>query len=172
MRTTALLALLLWTTGSAVADPIPPASRDRAERMTRWRGILDEAGRAVSEARYDEAEAFYRSLLDEAGEERGMLPARAIDGLADLYHAQERYEPAAELYRRSIAQWEQLLGPRQPRLATSLQNLAVVYLELDRAADAAPLAERAARIFETALGPDSPQARQAREVARVGAARR
>ncbi len=48
-------------------------------------------------------------------------------------------------------------GPQDPRLATSLNNLAVVYDDLARYAEAEPLYKRALAIREKALGPDQPR---------------
>ncbi len=48
-------------------------------------------------------------------------------------------------------------GPQDPRLGTSLNNLAVVYEDLGRYAEAEPLYNRALAIREKALGPDHPR---------------
>ena len=73
---------------------------------------------------------------------------------------------AAELYLRSIELWEGLLGPRQPRLATSLHNLGAVYLALDRPDLARLHWRRALDIWEATLGPDSPEALNTRRLYR------
>ena len=46
--------------------------------------------------------------------------------------------------------------PNDPRIATSLNDLAVVYQEQGRSADAEPLFKRALAICEKALGPNHP----------------
>ena len=132
--------------------------------MEHWRATLDEAGQAIDAARYERAETLYRALIEEAGADGGLLVTRAVDGLADLYRGQQRWSEAAPLYDRSVRSWERLLGPDQPRLATSLQNLAIVYLRLDRHDEASSLATRAAGIFERSFGVDSAEAARARQV--------
>ncbi len=47
-------------------------------------------------------------------------------------------------------------GPQDPRLATSLNNLAVLYEARGRYAEAEPLYKRALAIVEKALGPEHP----------------
>jgi len=83
-----------------------------------------------------------------------------------VHRLEGRPARAVDLYLRSIEIWESVLGPGQPRLATSLHNLGVTYLALDRPDEAAPLWRRALAIWETTLGPDSPQARNTRSLYR------
>ena len=77
-----------------------------------------------------------------------MLLARALDGLADVRRAQQDWSEAEGLYLRSAAMWESLLGPDQPRLATTLHNLGVVYLRQDKASEAEVALQRALALWE------------------------
>jgi tetratricopeptide (TPR) repeat protein len=59
--------------------------------------------------------------------------AQASDDFAGLYCGMKRYADAEPLYRRSLAIWEQLLGPDHALIATSLDNLAVILALQQRA---------------------------------------
>jgi hypothetical protein len=67
--------------------------------------------------------------------------------------------------------WGKLLGPRQPRLAITLHNLAVVELALDRPEEARGHVLAALEIWELSLGSDSAQAQQSRALRERVAAR-
>ncbi len=66
-------------------------------------------------------------------------------------------------YAEAEKQWSAALkeaegfGPQDPRLATSLNNLAIIYNEQGRYAEAEPLYKRALAIWEKALGPEHPR---------------
>ena len=66
-----------------------------------------------------------------------------------------RYAEAEKLLKLAIAEAEQF-GPSDPRLATSLNNLAVLYRTQGDYAKAEPLYKRSLAIFEKALGPEHP----------------
>ncbi|MHC4592394.1 MAG: tetratricopeptide repeat protein, partial [Planctomycetota bacterium] len=70
--------------------------------------------------------------------------------------AQEKLAEAEPLYRRALTIQEKVLGPEHPRVATSLNNLAVLYGELGRHEEAEPLYKRSLAIKEKALGPEHP----------------
>lgn len=125
----------------------------RAERLEDWRARL---GQALAQDGSDRAIELYRSILDEAesGGDDGILVARAVDGLADVYRERHRFDLARPLYERSAAQWKRLLGPLQPRLAVSLHNLGICYVELARW-DAAERVLRQARGIWRAAGDET-----------------
>ncbi len=50
--------------------------------------------------------------------------AASLNNLALLYQAQGHYAEAEPLYQRSLAIKEKALGPEQPDVAMSLNNLA------------------------------------------------
>ena len=109
------------------------AGRSRSELFQDWRQRLESAAQAARRGDDDEqAVALYGSILNEAEtrEEEGLLVARAVDGLADLYREQHRFDLAAPLYARSVELWTRLLGVSQPRRAVTLHNLGICYVEL------------------------------------------
>jgi tetratricopeptide (TPR) repeat protein len=67
------------------------------------------------------------------------------------------------LYTRALAISERALGPDDPDVATSLNNLAALYRAQGRYADAEPLYKRALAIDEKALGPDHPNTKTIRD---------
>ncbi|NIM63504.1 MAG: tetratricopeptide repeat protein [Acidobacteria bacterium] len=103
-----------------------------------WRGRLETAAQAREGGDDARAVELYASILEEAEErrERGLLVARAVDGLADLYREQHRFDLATPLYERAAGMWTRLLGTAQPRRAVTLHNLGVCYVELARWPDA------------------------------------
>ena len=74
-----------------------------------------------------------------------------------LYEVQGRYADAESLHKRALAIREKALGPEHPRVASSLNNLAVLYDAQGRYADAEPLIKRSLAIDEKALGPQHPK---------------
>ena len=155
-----MLAVLLAT--PAVSEVIPSSSQPRAARMEEWRSMLDAADDALSNDRPEEAERFYTKIIDGAAtiEKENLLVARAVDGMADLCAERGRLAEAWDYYRRAAGLWEKLLGPQQPRLATTLHNLAVVELALDKLEAARGHVLAALDIWEQSLGADSTQARE------------
>jgi tetratricopeptide (TPR) repeat protein len=73
-------------------------------------------------------------------------------------YLQERgwYTEAEPLYQRALHVREQVLGPRDPAVASSLQGLANLYYMQDRFAEAEPLYQRALHVREQVLGPRDP----------------
>jgi tetratricopeptide (TPR) repeat protein len=59
-----------------------------------------------------------------------------------LYYSEKRYAEAEQLYRRSLAIWESAMGPNNPDLATTLDNLAVALVSQDKYAEAEQLYRR------------------------------
>ncbi len=128
-RSIAALLVSLLASGPQAAD-----EKSRADTFREWRVVLESAYQARQEGDDDRAVELYGSILAEADarEETGMLVARAVDGLADLYREQHRFELAAPLYERSVESWTRLLGASQPRRAVSLHNLGICYVELSQ----------------------------------------
>jgi tetratricopeptide (TPR) repeat protein len=155
-----LLGAVLFLAPAVQAEVTPDSSKPRAEKMDRWRVQISAAEEAAGSGQTAEAERLYRDLLEQAenAEDRGLLTARATDGLADICRAQRRLEEARQFYARSAAMWERLLGPRQPRLGVTLHNLAVVEAALGDVAAAEEHLLQAIGIFDAALGTESAQA--------------
>ncbi len=83
-------------------------------------------------------------------------------GLWDTYRAagdkayQQGNYPEAEKQWAAAVKEAEGFGPQDPRLATSLNNLAEVYRLEGRYGEAEPLHKRAPAIVEKALGPEHP----------------
>jgi len=69
---------------------------------------------------------------------------------------QGNYAEAEEHWKAALKEAENF-GPQDPRLATSLNNLAEIYRAQGRYAEAEPLYQQALAIDEKALGPDHPE---------------
>jgi tetratricopeptide (TPR) repeat protein len=159
----ALLALVAVAAASAprpAAGELPSHVRARDPRVGEARSLVERADRARGDGRLEEAESLYLEAVAAIDGATGptMLLARAVDGLGDLCRAQRRFDAAAGYYVRAAELWEPLLGPEQPRLATTLHNLGVVYLETERLDAAEPALRRALSIWEKSLGAGSDQA--------------
>ena len=72
-----------------------------------------------------------------------------------LYQA-GRYGEAIPFYEKALQLSEREFGPEHPKVATSLNNLALLYDAQGRYGDAEPLYKRSLAIREKALGPDHP----------------
>ena len=70
-------------------------------------------------------------------------------------YQQVRYAKAEEAWLGALKEAESF-GPQDPRLATSLNNLAVLYASQGKYPEAEPLHQRALAIREKALGPEHP----------------
>ena len=100
---------------------------------------------------------------------RGMMRARALDGLAQTRQRSKRFAGTESLLLESIELWSHLLGETQPRVAISLYNLGVTYAQLDRPAQARDAFERALSIFLGGLGEDSAEVVRTRQaLERIG----
>jgi tetratricopeptide (TPR) repeat protein len=77
--------------------------------------------------------------------------------LALLYADQGQYAKAEPLYKQALAIREKALDPEDPKVATSLNNLAGVYHNQGQYAKAEPLCRRALVIREKTLGPQHPR---------------
>ena len=72
--------------------------------------------------------------------------------LADRYQALSRHADAERLYRRSIAMFEQTMGPQHPNVGTASHRLAQLYLAQGAYASAERHHRRALSVFERSLG--------------------
>ena len=73
---------------------------------------------------------------------------------------QARYAEAEDLFLEALKEAEKFGDPQDPRLATSLNNLASLYREQGKFPEAEPLHQRALAIREKALGPEHPDVGQ------------
>jgi tetratricopeptide (TPR) repeat protein len=93
-------------------------------------------------------------LLESAG------AARLLNEIGGYYLERARYNQAEPLLKRALDNWERLLGPDHPHVATSLNNLAGLYHSQGVYEKAEPLYKRALRTREKTLGPDHPDLAQ------------
>ncbi|CAN0388402.1 unnamed protein product, partial [Ascophyllum nodosum] len=70
---------------------------------------------------------------------------------------QGKYDDVGPLYKRALAILEETLGPDHPKVASSLNNLAILLASQGKYDDAEPLYKRAFAIFEETLSPDHPE---------------
>ena len=82
---------------------------------------------------------------------------RLLNESATYAYHRARYALAIWLYQRTSAIYEKLFGPEHPKLATSLNNLALLYETTGRLSEAEPLYHRAVEIDTKVYGPDHPE---------------
>ena len=90
----------------------------------------------------------------------GEADADALNKQAVELYRQGKYAEAEPLYKRSLAIYEEALGPGHPEVGTALNNLALLYERQGRYVDAEPLFNRSLALREKALGPDHPEVGQ------------
>jgi tetratricopeptide (TPR) repeat protein len=78
--------------------------------------------------------------------------ANALNTLATVYVAQQKYDEAEGLYRRAIAIREKVLGDDHPAVAHTLTNLSLVYSLQRKFSEAEGVLRRAVKIQEKSLG--------------------
>ncbi len=120
-----LLCVALW--------PAPAFAQSEA-----WERHMAAGTEAYRQGHYAEAEKQIEAALKDAEWFSPKDPRRAVslNKLALLYDAQGKYAEAEPLYKRSLAIWEQALGPEHPDVAGSLNNLAELYRAQGRYAEA------------------------------------
>lgn len=81
---------------------------------------------------------------------------RLLLGIASYLYDRGRYREAEPLFQRALSIWEQQFGPEHPKVAETLNNLALLYRDQGKYAEAEPLYQRALHIREQQLGPVHP----------------
>jgi tetratricopeptide (TPR) repeat protein len=79
-----------------------------------------------------------------------------LDRAGRYFHGRAAYSQALRLFRDALAICEKALGPENPVIATSLNNLAHLLKDQGDFTGARPLYERALATYEKALGPEHP----------------
>jgi tetratricopeptide (TPR) repeat protein len=77
--------------------------------------------------------------------------------LAKSLRMDERYEEARELYERSLAVRERVLGKWHPNVATSLNNLGAMLTGIGQYEDVEPMLKRALAIDKKVYGAEHPR---------------
>src|SRR5690242_5377566 len=104
----------------------------------------------------DKAAAEAISMLEIRRDPPDFAVASSFNNLGALVYAQGDLERAGRFFARSRDAYLALAGSSDPRLATSLYNLAGVYVEKGEYAAAEPLYRQALTIREQVLGPAHP----------------
>jgi tetratricopeptide (TPR) repeat protein/CHAT domain-containing protein len=103
-----------------------------------------------------ETGAYQLQVRATVATDRALVRAEQLSQqVLNLYQA-GRYGEAIPLAMEVLRIDETALGPDHPRVANSLNNLALLYQAQGNYGGAEPLFQRALRIDETALGPDHP----------------
>ena len=116
-------ALLVWIVVSLFTS-----IQAEAASADRWQQLTDEGTAAREQARYREAEQVFLAAGHEA-EQFGSTDTRVAttyNNLGLVLHEQGTYIGAKGYYERSLAVWEQTLGPEHAEVATALHNLAEI----------------------------------------------
>ena len=150
------LAVVSGATGPLSVAQQPPRS-ERAARFQEWRVTLQEARTAGESGDRAKAIALYESLLAAAARhnERGLLVARADDGLADELRKSGRCLDALPHYRSAASSWIELFKGPQPRQAVTLHNLGLCQMELSSWDAAIKSLRQASAIWIAANGQES-----------------
>jgi tetratricopeptide (TPR) repeat protein/transcriptional regulator with XRE-family HTH domain len=125
-------------TVQAIAIALPPAETD----IQRFEQYIPHAQSCVE-------------LIEQQRIEN--LAAAHIYSMTGFYlRVRALYDQAQAHCVQALALYEKLLGPEHPKVANSLNNLALVYVERGRHADAEPLLQRTLAILEKVLPPEDP----------------
>ena len=128
------------------------------EALTKWAEAHGERGRSLGPAnvalaeyfrargRYGDAEAIYKSSLDDLKRESGprhLGTLQANQDLASVYELQGRYKEAEELYSMALKETQKQLGSNNLQTLQNRQNLAIVYMHKGHYEKAEPLLRQA-----------------------------
>jgi tetratricopeptide (TPR) repeat protein len=96
-------------------------------------------------------------IIEQAMHLNNLKPTAWLMNELGLYFKQRvRFDEAEDIYKRSLASNEELLGPDHPTVASCLNNLALLYQATNRLKEAEPLMQRALAINEASFGKDHP----------------
>lgn len=151
----------IWMMAAVVCILLVSAHASAQDSL--WQEHMAIGKKAVQEGLYADAERAYLAALKEAegfGPQDPRFAQTLYDlaalyyDLAALYRIQAKYAEAEPLLKRALAILEDVLGPEDQNVATSLNALAGVYAILGNFADAEKLYKRALAIQEKLLRPD------------------
>jgi eukaryotic-like serine/threonine-protein kinase len=141
-----------WLAAAAAAE----AGRDDAMAAEAFTGLV-----AISTSRGAPARSEEWAQLASAALERIGSPAHEeadlFCALGRAYDAGGKYTESVATLRRSVALYEQALGPDHTELARPLWDLGAVLSDQGEYDAASAQLERAVRILERSLGPDHPE---------------
>jgi tetratricopeptide (TPR) repeat protein len=120
-----------------------------SQEQLAWSKMTLDGDAAVRKGDLQKAEANYRNAIAEAEKLGKQNPAVAetMANLANFYYVQGEGDKADQLYTRSIALREKIVGYEHMDVAKDLIGLARVRVKQDRFDEATALFERAIAIF-------------------------
>jgi CHAT domain-containing protein len=136
----------LWAAGK-FAEAVAPAEevrdlRQRVQGEKHWEAA--DAARQV--------EILRKAVALPAHKQAALAEAAAAAAQAQQLYQRRKFAEAEPLYRRALAVYEEVLGPRHPDTAQSCNNLALNLDNRLRAKEAEPLYRQALAANEEALG--------------------
>ncbi|KAG9448498.1 hypothetical protein H6P81_008463 [Aristolochia fimbriata] len=125
------------------------------EHTSKWRIFTDNGRDLFQKGKFDEAESYFLSALQEAKEgfgERDPHVASACNNLGELYRVRKTYDKAEPLYLEAINILEESFGPEDIRVGAALHNLGQFYLGQRKLEEARACYERSLKIKGRVLG--------------------
>jgi tetratricopeptide (TPR) repeat protein len=140
----------LWAAGK-FAEAVAPAEevqalRRRVQGEGHWQAA--DADRKVQTLR--------RAAALPAEKRAALAEAPGLMAKADERQARAQHAEAEQLYRKGLALFEEVLGPRHPLTARGYNDLATILDDQRRAREAEPLHCKALAVREEVLGPRHP----------------
>lgn len=146
----------LFAAGVVLALTVPSAYANHSV----WHTYMQEASKAYSEGRYQQAEkelAKARSEAEKYGEhDKELRLAITLNELGLVYLEEDKPAEAEKLFKRALAMRENVQGANHIDVAAQLDNLAAACDAKGTCGEAKTYCERALEIRKKSLGPDSP----------------
>jgi tetratricopeptide (TPR) repeat protein len=143
----------LWAAGK-FAEAVPPAEEVRALR----RRVQGEGHWQVADA-VRQAETLRKVAALPAPKQAALAEGLGTSAKAEESYKRGKYDEAEPLYRRAVAVYEEVLGPRHAYVADSYNDLAFNLKRQGRVLEAELLSRKALAICEEVLGPRDPPTR-------------
>jgi Tfp pilus assembly protein PilF len=128
----------------------------RQRRLSAARSKANNADLKWTQFAYREAAEYYRQAAALVPVEAGEQRAEYLNQQGHALYEAGDYRHAEGPLTQALAIREQALGPEHPKVAASLNNLAVLYYAQGQDAKAEPLYQRSLATLEKALGPEHP----------------
>lgn len=126
-------------------------------RAEGWQELLARADSLFGVQNNESAIAECLKALEKAegvfGKE-DTVTARILHRLGSYYSASNKFQEAADSYKRSLSIREKALGNENLEVANSLETLAMLYVQIGKFIDADPMSRRSLAIREKILGLD------------------
>ncbi|HYI94021.1 MAG TPA: tetratricopeptide repeat protein [Bryobacteraceae bacterium] len=135
---------------------LTPLRADKTE--LNWTALQRQVAELLKHGSIAEAEKVLEAGIEAARQpnETSEGLAKVLNDLGTLYHDSGRLVDADRAYSESLSIWRRGAG-KNPKVGTTLQNLAGLRLAQGRASDAEKLYIEARELFVSAYGVDSPE---------------